>query len=166
MAITLGRKAYVEFKCFGMPDEYPKDTQDAVSELRRRGYDASDAVLFYLVEERRVTLDRDGKWTEAAIDQAAEQLYEMERFTIEANTFLYIGVDATQYFRALQQAWDKVRDEFGDAATPINPNSDSFVMKVFPPRRDRDGYVEFELADDSRQWLAEERAAQRRGRVQ
>ncbi len=38
MAITLSRDAYLEFRCFGMADEYPKDIRAAVTELRRRGY--------------------------------------------------------------------------------------------------------------------------------
>ena len=38
MAITLSREAYLEFRCFGMADQYPKDIRAAVTELRRRGY--------------------------------------------------------------------------------------------------------------------------------
>jgi len=45
MAITLSREAYLEFRCFGMADQYPKDVRAAVTELRRRGYDASVASL-------------------------------------------------------------------------------------------------------------------------
>ena len=52
---------------------------------------------------------------------------------------------------------DKVRHEFGDAATPINPAPDYFIMTVHPPRMDRDGYVEFTLTDDARRGLAAER---------
>ena len=52
MAITLNREAYLEFRCFGMAGEYPKDIRAAVTELRRRGYDASVALLQYMVEER------------------------------------------------------------------------------------------------------------------
>ena len=51
MAITLSREAYLEFRCFGMADSYPKDVWAAVTELRRRGYDASVALLQYMVEE-------------------------------------------------------------------------------------------------------------------
>ena len=45
MAITLSREAYLEFRCFGMADQYPKDVRAAVAELRRRAYDASVALL-------------------------------------------------------------------------------------------------------------------------
>jgi hypothetical protein len=51
MAITLSREADLEFRCFGMADQYPKDVRAAVTELRRRGYDASVALLQYMVEE-------------------------------------------------------------------------------------------------------------------
>jgi hypothetical protein len=40
MAITQSREANVELRYFGMADEYPKDLRAAVTELRRRGYDA------------------------------------------------------------------------------------------------------------------------------
>jgi len=156
MAITLNREAYNEFRCFGMPDDYPKDIRDAVSELRRRGYGASLALLQYLVEERLVT-PRDDRWTEADIDDAARELDEREAYTSEAMYFLHLGVDAAGYFRALHEAWDRVRDEFGDAATPVNPNSDCFIMTVHPPRFSRDGYVEFTLCDDARRDLEAER---------
>ncbi len=67
-------------------------------------------------------------------------------------------MDAAEYFRALHAAWDKVRDEFGDAATPINPVAEYFTMTVNPPRMDRDGSVEFTLMDDARRGLELERA--------
>jgi hypothetical protein len=51
MAITLNREAYLEFRCFGMADRYPKDVRAVVTELRRRGYDASVALLQYMVEQ-------------------------------------------------------------------------------------------------------------------
>ena len=51
MAITLSREAYVGFRCFGMADRYPKDVRAAVTEPRRPGYDASVALLQYMVEE-------------------------------------------------------------------------------------------------------------------
>jgi hypothetical protein len=70
MAITLNREAYNEFRCFGMPDEYPKYIRDAVRALRRRGHDASIALLQYLVEERLVT-PRDDRWTEGDNNAAA-----------------------------------------------------------------------------------------------
>jgi hypothetical protein len=53
MAITLSREAYLEFRCFGMADQYPKDVRDVVTELRRRGYDASVALLQYMVDLER-----------------------------------------------------------------------------------------------------------------
>ena len=44
MAITLSREAYLEFRCFGMADEYPKDVR-AEFELRVR-----DLRVLYNVE--------------------------------------------------------------------------------------------------------------------
>ena len=76
MAITLNREAYTEFRCFGLADKYPKDLRSAASELRRRGYDASVALLQYFVEERVVRLDDEDHWTEADIDAAAYELEE------------------------------------------------------------------------------------------
>ena len=76
----------------------------------------------------------------------------------EAQFFLHLGVDAAEYFRALHAGWDKLRDEFGDAETPINPAPDYFIMTVHPPRMDRDGHVEFTLTDDARCGLEREAA--------
>lgn len=149
MAITLSREAYLEFRCFGMADRYPKDVRAAVTELRRRGYDASVALLQYMVEEGLAEPEGD-YWSEADIDAVAEELDERELYTSESQFFLHLGVDAAEYFRALHAAWDKVRDEFGDAATPVNPAPDYFIMTVHPPRMDREGSVEFTLTDDAR----------------
>ena len=157
MAITLSREAYLEFRCFGMADQYPKDVRDVVTELRRRGYDASVALLQYMVEEGLAEPD-GAYWPESDIDATAQELEEREAFTSEAQFFLHLGVDAAEYFRALHAAWDKLRDEFGDAATPINPAPDYFIMTVHPPRMDRDGYVEFALTDDARCGLEREAA--------
>ena len=94
MAITLSRDAYVKYRCFGLPDEYPKDTRQAVLELRRRGYDASESLLDFLVEERKVRIGRDG-WQAADIDRAAEELAEMEAYTVEAKMFERLGIDVS-----------------------------------------------------------------------
>jgi hypothetical protein len=123
MAITLNREAYNEFRCFGLPDEYPKDIRVAVDELRRRGYDASVELLQFLIEERLVEPLEDDVWSQSEIDAAANELDEREAYSSEAMYFLHLGVDAAEYFRALHQAWDRVRDEFGDAATAVNPNA-------------------------------------------
>ncbi|MEX2185624.1 MAG: hypothetical protein WD875_02475, partial [Pirellulales bacterium] len=145
MAITLDREAYEEFRCFGLPDEYPKDIRSAVTELRQRGYDASVAVLNYLVEEIRVRLADDARWSAEDIDAAASELADLERYTAEAQMFAQLGVDAEQYHRALALAWDKVAEEFGDAAVSLNPVPDYFIMHVYPPRLGHEGYVEGEL---------------------
>lgn len=152
MAITLDREAYTEFRCFGMPDQYPKDIRGVVSELRRQGYDASVSLLQYLVEERLVTPHDDG-WTEAEIDAAAYELEERETYASEAMLVLHLGIDAIDYYRALHEAWGRVRDEFGDVATAANPNRDYFIMTVHPPRCSRNGYVEFTLSDDAQREL-------------
>ena len=130
MAITLNREAYTEFRCFGIPDEYPKNIRGAVTELRRRGYDVSESLLQYLVEEGLVRPFEGDRWDEAAIDAAAQELDELGSYTSETLVFQYLGVDATDYFRALHEAWDRVRTEFGDAATPVKPNVDCFILSV------------------------------------
>jgi hypothetical protein len=101
MAITLSREAYLEFRGFGMADEYPKDLRAAVSELRRRGYDASVALLQYMVEEGLAEPEGD-YWSEGDIDAAAEELEERAAYDGEARFFLHLVVDAAEYFRALQ----------------------------------------------------------------
>lgn len=97
MATTLNREAYNEFRCFGLPDDYPKDIWDAVSELLRRGCDASLALLQYLVEARLVA-PRDDRWSESDIDRAAHELDEREAYTSETMYFLHLGIDAAEYF--------------------------------------------------------------------
>lgn len=164
MANTLGREAYVEFKCFGVADDYPKSTEQAASELKARGYDASVPVLNYLIKQGKVAPPRDGRnygWRPKDIDRAAAELDEQGAYTLEANTFRYLGIDAEQYHRALGEAWDKVRQEFGDAGTSINPVPDYFVMHVHPPRLGRDGFVEFTLSPDMARPLVESRESNR-----
>src|SRR5919108_3559821 len=104
MAITLNREAYNEFRCFGLPDEYPKDIRGAVDELRRRGYDASVALLQFLIEERLVNPDDENAWSECDIDAAALELDEREAYTSEAMYFMHLGVDAAEYFRSFHKA--------------------------------------------------------------
>ena len=157
MAVTLDRQAYTEFRRFGFPDEYPKDMGDAVSELRRRGYDASLSLLQRLIDEGALVSPHEDRWSEADIDAAAQELDERAHYTSEAKHFMHLGVDAADFLRSLHRAWDRVRDEFGDAATSINPVQDFFVMTVHPPRMGREGRVEFTLCDDSRRELALQR---------
>jgi hypothetical protein len=83
MAITLSREAYLEFRCFGVTDRYPKDVRAAVTELRRRGYDASLALLQYMVEEGLAEPDGD-YWSESDIDGAAQELEERRAYTAGA----------------------------------------------------------------------------------
>ena len=51
MGNILGREAYEEFACYGMPDDYPKSTEEAAAELRKRGGDASVPALNYLIKQ-------------------------------------------------------------------------------------------------------------------
>jgi hypothetical protein len=127
--------------------------------LRQRGYDASVAVLNYLVEENRVRLADDARWSAEDIDAAASELADRQRYTDEALMFARLDIDAEQYHRALALAWDKVAEEFGDAAVAINPNSDYFIMHVHPPRLGQEGFVEFELCDDVKPILVRNREA-------
>lgn len=158
MAITLDREAYEEFRCFGLPDEYPKDIRAAVMELRQRGYDASVAVLNYLIEQDRLRLTSDG-WSAPDIDAAATELADLEQYTPEAHAMALLGLDAEQYHRALAEAWDRVAKEFGDAAVSVSPNPDYFIMHVYPPRFGWDGYVEFTLCEDARLQLVADHEA-------
>ncbi len=145
MAITLSREAYVKFRRFGRPDQYPKDIRGVEKELQQRGYDASVSVLQYLIEEDLIDPKSD-RWTEADIDAAARELEEREAYNAESQFFLHLDVDAAEYFQALHSAWEGVRRTVGRETTPIEPDREYFVMTVHPRRGERDGYVEFTSA--------------------
>ena len=145
------------------PGRVPQNLRGAVTELRRRGYDASESLLQYLVKEGLVRPFELGRWDEAAMDAAAQELDELGSYTSETLVFqyLYLGVDATDYFRSRHEAWDRVRAEYGDAASPVRPNADCFAMRVHPRRLSRDGFVTFELCADSRRDFEVERERSR-----
>jgi hypothetical protein len=157
MAVTLNREAYVEFVCFGEPDEYPKNTEQVAMELRSRGYDATVPVLNYIIKQGLVSPNRgDGrnyKWSAKDVDQAAAELDERQAYTPSAICNNVLGIDYEQYHRALRDAMDEVREEFGEVIVPVNSVPDWFVMHVYPPRTHSDGYVSFTLCDDIRAGL-------------
>lgn len=160
MGLILGREAYLEFMCFGMPDEYPKSTEQAAQELRARGGDASVPALNYLIKQQRVAPVRNGRnyeWHPEHIDQVAQMLDEQAAYTRPFIVFEQLGINSEEFFRSLAKAWDEVRETYGEPATPVNPNQDSFVWTYHPPSWTRDGYVEFTLRDDVRQSLEQER---------
>jgi hypothetical protein len=157
MPATLSRSGYTEFICFGEPDEYPKNTEAVAMELRSRGYDATVPVLNYLIKQEKVSPDRDGgrnyKWYPKDVDLAAQELEERQTYTPSAICNMVLGIDAEQYHRALRDAMDEVREEFGEVLVPANSTPDWFVMHVHPPRMGHDGYVSFSLCDDVRAGL-------------
>ena len=156
MSNTLSAEGYVEFTCFGDPDEYPKATEQVAAELRSRGFNATVPALNYMIRQGKVQPHRDGRnyeWQPEHIEAAAEEFAADGAFTPEGQTFLYLGINADQVYRALSEAWDKVRDEFGDGVTSIRPSLDDFVMTVHPPRGEHDALVQFTLCDDSRKKL-------------
>jgi hypothetical protein len=162
MSVILSREAYLEFKCFGMADEYPKSTEQASSELRTRGCDSSVPALNYLIKQGRVQPERNGRnyeWSAADIDHAAAIFEEQGTLTPQANAFLWHGIHADVYFKTLHEEWIKLGDEFGEAAVPLPPNSDYFVSHFHPPRMGLSGSVEFTLCDDSREQLVRLSAA-------
>lgn len=152
MAATLGRQAYEQFICFGEPDDYPKSTEEVVIELRSRGFDASVPALNYMIRQRTVTPDREGgrnyKWYPKDVDLAAQDFEERQTYTPSAICNMVLGIDAEQYHRALRDAMDEVREEFGEVVVPANSTPDWFVMHVHPPRMGHDGHVSFSLCDD------------------
>ncbi len=160
MAVTLNRDAYVEFVCFGEPDEYPKNTEQVALELRSRGYDATVPVLNYLIKQELVKPDRgDGrnyKWSAKDVEKAAAELDERQSYTPSAICNNVLGIDYAQYHEALRDAMDEVREEFGEVIVPANSVPDWFIMHVHPPRMSRDGYVSFTLCDDIRERLKAE----------
>jgi hypothetical protein len=87
MAITLSRAAFVEYRCFGMPDEYPKSTEQAVTELRIGDYDASVPAMNYVIKQGKVSPARSGRnyeWQPEHIDQAASLFGEQEPIPLSA----------------------------------------------------------------------------------
>ncbi|MFM8725572.1 MAG: hypothetical protein ACKON9_10655, partial [Planctomycetaceae bacterium] len=42
-------------------------------------------------------------------------------YSLEGQPLLYLGINADQFCRALAEAWDRGRDEFGDRVTSIKP---------------------------------------------
>lgn len=160
MGNILGREAYLEFKCYGLPDRYPKSTEEAAKELRARGGDASVPALNYLIKQGKVAPVRDGRnyqWHPEHIDQVAVLLDEARAYTRPFIVFEQLGINSEEFHRTLAKAWDELRETYGAAATPINPNQDSFVWTYHPPSFVREGYVEFTLRDDVRRDLERER---------
>jgi hypothetical protein len=156
MSEVLSRKAYQQYKCFGRVSDYPKSTEEAASELRTRGCDATVPALNYLIKQGRIKPKRQGRnyeWSASNIDQAASHFEEQEALTPQAHALQWLGIDADIYFEALYEAWIKLGDEFGEAAVPLPPNPDFFVSHFYPPRMAHPGRVEFTLCDDSREQL-------------
>lgn len=153
MSNTLSAEGYLAFRCLGDPDEYPKSTEQVAVELRSRGFNATVPALNYMIRQRKVQPDREGRnyeWQQEHIEAAAREFGEEGAYNLEGQTFLYLGINADQFYRAFAEAWDKVRDEFGDGVTSIKPSLSDFIMTVHPPRGDQDALVQFTLCDDSR----------------
>lgn len=156
MSVILSRVAYLEFRCFGIEDDYPKSTEQASNELRTRGCDSSVPALNYLIKQGRVQPSRNGRnyeWSADEIDQAATVFEEQGALTPQANAFLWLGIHADVYFKTLHEAWIQLGEEFGESAVPLTPTADYFVCHFHPPRMGLSGTVEFTLCDDSREQL-------------
>ena len=156
MSVILSREAYLEFRCFGMGDDYPKSTEQASSELRTRGCDSNVPALNYLIKQGRVQPNRNGRnyeWSGDDIDHAARVFEEQGALTPQAHAFLWHGIHADVYHKLLYAAWIRLGDEFGEAAVPLPPNSDYFISHFYPPRMGLGATVEFTLCDDSREHL-------------
>lgn len=156
MSIIVSREAYLEFRRFGMADEYPKSTEQASSELRARGCDSNVPALNYLIKQGKVQPVRNGRnyeWSSADIDQAAQVFEEQGALTPEAHAFVWHGIHPDAYYKALHEAWINLRDEFGEVAVPLSPDSDFFITHFHPPRIGLPGSVEFTLCEDSREKL-------------
>lgn len=156
MSVILSREAYLEFRRFGMGDDYPKSTEQASSELRTRGCDSNVPALNYLIKQGKVQPVRKGRnyeWSAADIDQAAQVFEALGALTPEAHAFIWLGIHADVYYKALHDAWINLRDEFGEVAVPLPPNPDFFIAQFHPPRIGLPGSVEFTLCEDSREQL-------------
>lgn len=164
MSVILSREAYLEFRCGGRGEDYPKSTEQASSELRTRGCDSSVPALNYLIKQGRVQPNRNGRnyeWSAEDVDQAALVFEEQGALTSQAHSFLWHGIHADSYHRVLYEAWINLRKEFGEAAVPFPPNADYFVSHFYPPRMGLSGTVEFTLCDDSHEQLKQLGAANR-----
>ena len=121
MGVTLNREDYVRFPRHGIPDSYPKDIREAVRELQRRGYGATVRKLWRMVDTGMIRLQADNQWTEKDIDDVAYDLTMREDYSEIGHYFLYLGVDANRYYRALNDAWEALQREYGNLALPGFP---------------------------------------------
>ncbi|TWU14747.1 hypothetical protein CA54_36160 [Symmachiella macrocystis] len=153
MNATLNRKEYVELVGRGQPDAYPKSTEDVVSELRERGFDARVPALDYLIRKNVVSPPREGRnyqWRTKHVDRAAAVLEEQQCFLPRTWCNIELGISAAQRIRALRIAVWSAIDEF---EVELREDESVFVMHVHPPRLSRDGLVEFTLCEDTQRDL-------------
>lgn len=119
MSGVLNRKAYQQYQCCGKGPDYPKSTEQASTEQCIRGCDATVPALNYLIKQ-----GRNYEWSASNIDQAASHFEEQQVLTAQSHAFKWLKIDADVYFEALHEAWGKLREEFGEAAVPLPPDSD------------------------------------------
>ncbi len=120
MRATLNRDEYEELICRGEPDEFPKNAEQVVSELKSRGYDAGIPTLDYLIRKGTVAPSRTGRnyeWKPKHVEQAAAALEEQKTFQPRTWSNLDLGISAAQRIRALRIAVWMAIDEF-DAEVP------------------------------------------------
>lgn len=165
MSIVLSREEW-ERLCSRADTDYPKSTLDAVSELKQRGYAATEPRLTYYVKIERVTPGKDGgrnlKWYPEDIDHAAKCLYEEKLYAPDAIVNDVLGISYAQRLEALKEAWAKLQKSYDHTIIPPDPNADYFVMHVYPPIRGLGGHVEYTLDEGVKREL--DAAKARRGK--
>lgn len=109
--------------------EYPKSTEEAVLELRKRGLNVDRAKLDYLIRKQAISEPRAGTgrnrlWTKRDIDKAARYLDEQQDYVPTAVACMVDNIDPGQDERAFQQVCAENAD--------VHPSRDYFVREVFP----------------------------------
>lgn len=129
MRYSLGRKDYEQLMVLGhgetfhsvrhedapagqqeewLETEYPKSTEQAVLELKARGFDVSIPMVQYLIKKQSILMPKSEgrlfKWTAAAIDRLADRLEREQLYTPETVARMIDNVDPGQDVRAQRQA--------------------------------------------------------------
>ena len=177
---VLTREAYRKWVYFQkIGPSYPVTAEVAAREIYERGGNATLDKLRKLSSgpNPEITLPdsphRHPKWTESAIDQAADWFDARRDYTDSVIMCKELGLSYEDYCRALKEAYDEVFDEFGEImvvefGTNIGGNPDHrddadgslqgtllkiFDMHVHPLRFPEPARVTFTLCDDVREYL-------------
>jgi len=97
--------------------EYPKNTQEAIGEMRTRGIDANPARLEYLFSRGLAkgprTVGGARVWNPKDIDRVAAALEQLEFLTPKAQACSALGVSLDDWHRALLDVAPRMNNQLG-----------------------------------------------------